>query len=208
MVLLIETWTPACSCDSDCTSCSIERPDSESRCSIQVSGNASAALCPCSRRASSETKGLTIGGLERAMSAITRIRLLGSRAATSSIWSAHTFGAVPLDRAGGDPDSDATQILDQRQPQHDGDGPQFPQLQRRHRLVGRHETGKALGVDPAVAVRDRLEREIVDTWQPDRGAVRQIGAVRGCTPWADAVWPCGSALRSGRNCRAAIPTPA
>ena len=85
-MLLIETWTPACSWVSDCTSWSIEKPDSESRCSIQVSGKASAALCPCNRRANSATNEPTIGGFERAMSAITRIRLLGSLSAVSIIW--------------------------------------------------------------------------------------------------------------------------
>jgi hypothetical protein len=53
-----------------------------------VSGSASAALCPCRRRASSATNELTIGGFERAMSAITRIRLFGSCSATSIISSA------------------------------------------------------------------------------------------------------------------------
>ena len=57
MLLLIETWSAACCWFSDCTSCSMVRPDSDSRCSIQVSGNASAGLCPCSRRASSATNG-------------------------------------------------------------------------------------------------------------------------------------------------------
>ena len=78
MLLLIETWSAACCWFSSCTSCSMVRPDSASRCSIQVSGSASAALCPCSRRASSATNALVIGGSDRAMSAITRIRLFGS----------------------------------------------------------------------------------------------------------------------------------
>ena len=90
MLLLIETWSAACSWVSDCTSCSMVRPDSASRCSIQVSGKASGRLCPCSRRASSATNELTIGGLERAMSAVTRIRLFGSCSATSIIWSAQS----------------------------------------------------------------------------------------------------------------------
>ena len=89
MLLLIETWSPACSCVSDCTNCSIVKPDSKSRCSIHVSGNANAGLCPCSRRASSATNELTIGGLDRAMSAMTRIRLFGSCSATSIMRSAH-----------------------------------------------------------------------------------------------------------------------
>ena len=44
--------------------------------------------CPCNRRASSATNELTMGGLDRAMSAITRIRLFGSLSAISIIWSA------------------------------------------------------------------------------------------------------------------------
>jgi hypothetical protein len=89
MLFEIETCADACFCVSDCTSCSMVRPSSERRCSIQVSGSASAALCPCSRRASSATNELTIGGLERAMSATMRIRLFGSCSATAIIWSAH-----------------------------------------------------------------------------------------------------------------------
>ena len=88
MVLLIETWAAACSWVSACTSCSIEKPDSDSRCSIQVSGNARSGPCPCNRRVSSATNELTIGGFDRAISAITRIRLFGSCSAVSVIWSA------------------------------------------------------------------------------------------------------------------------
>ncbi len=51
---------------------SIVWPDSASRCSIQVSGSASAALWPCSRRANSATNALVSGGAERAMSATTQ----------------------------------------------------------------------------------------------------------------------------------------
>ena len=158
---------------SDCTSCSIVRPDSDSRCSIQVSGSASAALCPCSRRASSATNELTIGGFERAMSAITRIRLFGIVLGDVHHLVGPRIGPVPVDRAGRDPGADAAQVLDQRQPQHDRNRPQLAQLERRHRLVGRHEAGKALRVDPAVAVRDRLERDVVDARQPGGGPVRQ-----------------------------------
>ena len=65
------------------------RFDSARRCSIHVSGSASAGLCPCSRRANSETNDVVIGGSDRAMSATTRIRLLGSLSAMSVISSAH-----------------------------------------------------------------------------------------------------------------------
>ncbi|MFI5293843.1 MAG: hypothetical protein ACHQ0Y_02320 [Thermodesulfovibrionales bacterium] len=88
MLLLMETWSAACCWFSECTDCSIVRPDSERRCSIQVSGNARAGLCPCSRRVNSATNELTMGGSDRAMSAITRIRLFGSVSAVSVIWSA------------------------------------------------------------------------------------------------------------------------
>ena len=44
MLFAIETCTEASFWVSDCTSCSIVNPYSDSRCSIQVSGNASAAL--------------------------------------------------------------------------------------------------------------------------------------------------------------------
>jgi len=88
MLLLMETWSAACCWFPDCTNCSIVRPDSDNSCSIQVSDNAKAGLCPCSRRVNSETNGVVIGGLDRAMSAITRIRLFGSFSAISIIWSA------------------------------------------------------------------------------------------------------------------------
>ncbi len=78
----------ACCWFSDWINCSIVRPDSDSRCSIQVNGKASAGPRPCRRRASSATNALTIGGFERAMSAITSIRLFGSFSAVSVIWSA------------------------------------------------------------------------------------------------------------------------
>ncbi len=82
MLLLMETWSAACCWFSDCTSWAVDRPNSDSRCSIQCSGMARLALCPCSRRTSSATKALLMGGSDRAMSATTRIRLLGSFCAT------------------------------------------------------------------------------------------------------------------------------
>jgi hypothetical protein len=85
MVLLTETWSAAWRWFSSSTICSIVWLDSASRCSIHVSGKARAGPCPCRRRASSAMNGLTIGGLDRAMSAITRIRLFGSLSAISII---------------------------------------------------------------------------------------------------------------------------
>ena len=94
MLLLIETWLAACCWLSACTISSIEWPESPSHCSIQVSGNARVVLCPCNRRASSETNELDIGGLERTMSASTRTRLLGSDSATDVSRSAQ-LSAIP-----------------------------------------------------------------------------------------------------------------
>ena len=85
---LMETWSVACRWFSDRTSSSIVNPDSESLCSIHVSGKANAGPCPCKRRANSAINELTIGGFDRAMSAITRIRFFGSFSATSVILSA------------------------------------------------------------------------------------------------------------------------
>src|ERR1700722_19975975 len=80
MQLLIETCSIACCCESEWINCAIVNPDSDNHCSIQVRGKARAraALCPCNRRTNSETKEPPMGGFERAISAITRIRLLGS----------------------------------------------------------------------------------------------------------------------------------
>ncbi|MCY1181531.1 hypothetical protein D9M73_220400 [compost metagenome] len=59
------------------------RPDSPSVCSIHAMGNISAALCPCSRRASSATNDGVIGGADRAMSATVNTTLLASRSVIS-----------------------------------------------------------------------------------------------------------------------------
>ena len=88
MLLLIDTWSAACCWFSDRTMESIVWPSSDTRCSIQVRGRASAGLLPCRRRANSATKEPTIGASDRAMSAITRTTLLGSFSATAVIWSA------------------------------------------------------------------------------------------------------------------------
>ena len=53
---------------------------------------------------------------------------------------------------GGDPGGNASQILDQSQAQHDGDGPQFPQLQGGDGLVGGNETVETFRIHPSIAV--------------------------------------------------------
>ena len=132
MLLLTETWSAACCWFSDCTSCSIVEPDSDSRCSIHVSGSASAEVRPCRRRTSSATKGPAIGGSDRAMSAMiedeaVRIALGGRDHAVRP--------RLARDRARARPAAiriaDAPQVLDQREPQHDRYRPQLAELERR-----------------------------------------------------------------------------
>ena len=84
-------------------------------------------------------------------------------------------GEVPVDASGDDPCSDAPEILDQRQAQHDGDGPQFAERQDGHRLVGRHETAETSRVHPSIAVRDRFMRDVVHARKPGRRSVQQAG---------------------------------
>jgi hypothetical protein len=87
MLLLIETWSAACCWFSDCTNARWSGPLRQAAArSRSAAGPAPGP--PLQRRASSATKALTIGGFERAMSAITRIRLFGSFSAISVIWSA------------------------------------------------------------------------------------------------------------------------
>jgi hypothetical protein len=82
-------------------------------------------------------------------------------------------GEVPGDASGDDPCPDAPEILDQRQAQHDGDGPQFAQRQDGHHLVGRHETAETFRVHPSIAVRDRFMRDVVHARKSGRRSVQQ-----------------------------------
>ena len=84
-------------------------------------------------------------------------------------------GTVALDARAGDPRAHAPKVFDERQAQHDGNRPQFAQLEGRHRLVGRNEATEALGIHAAIPVRDRLQRNIVDARQARRGAAAQAG---------------------------------
>ena len=109
------------------------------------------------------------------MSAVTRMRLFGILLGYRRHLLRPDGGAVALDPRGGDPRTHAPQVLDESQAQHDGDGPQFAQLQRGHRLVGRHETSQALHVHPSIAVRDRFQRDVVHARQARRRAAAQAG---------------------------------
>ena len=77
-------------------------------------------------------------------------------------------GEVLVAAIGDETRADPTQVLDQRQPQHDRDRPQFAELERRDFLVGGDEAAQAFGVHPPVAVRDRVERDVVDARQSRR----------------------------------------
>ncbi|MDE1927316.1 MAG: hypothetical protein KGL18_08655 [Burkholderiales bacterium] len=99
---------------------------------------------------------------------------------------AHAVGPqareVALDQAGRDARGDAAQVLDQRQPQHDGHGPQLAELQRLHRLVRGDEARQRAAAEAAVAMRHRMQREVVDARQAGvlaAGQARQLAAVAG-----------------------------
>ena len=117
-------------------------------------------------------------------------------------------GEVSVDPVGGDPGCNAPEILDQRQAQHDGDGPQFAQLQGGDRLVGCDETAETFRIHPPIAVRDRLQRDVIHARKPGRWTVQQARQFPAVTLWQVPSWPCESVLRSDRSCRAAIPRPA
>ena len=73
----------------------------------------------------------------------------------------------------GDPCRDAAQILNQRQPQHDRDGPQLAQLEGGDILVGGDEAAQGLRVHPAVAMGDDLQGQVIDPRQTGRWALAQ-----------------------------------
>jgi len=99
-------------------------------------------------------------------------------------------GQAAVGAAGGHLHRDATQVLDQRQPQHDREGPELAEQQRTHRLVGRDEAGQRSELEPAVAVRHGLHRQVIDPRQTRArpGAqARQLAAVaRGQEPCSTA----------------------
>jgi len=89
-------------------------------------------------------------------------------------------GQVPIHPVGGDLHRDPAQILDQRQAQHDGDGPQFAQPQRGDCLAGDNETAETVRVDPSIAVRDGLQGDAIDAREARRtalGQARQFPAI-------------------------------
>ncbi|MDT4817730.1 hypothetical protein FQZ97_508130 [compost metagenome] len=90
------------------------------------------------------------------------------------------IGQVAVIPVGHDARGHAAQVLDQRQAQHDGNGPEFAELQWRHRLVGGDETAEAVAVHSSIAVGDGFQGDVVDPWQSlgaAGGQVRQLAAV-------------------------------
>ena len=117
-------------------------------------------------------------------------------------------GEVALGGAGGDARGHAPQVLDQRQAQHDGDGPELAQARAARRSDTRRRSAagfpRRAGHRRARSLRARCRRRAAALpTVPPAGA-----AARGCRPWAGGACRCAPALRSGGNCRAAIPRPA
>ena len=82
-------------------------------------------------------------------------------------------GLIALDPACRDTHRHPSQIFNQRQPQHDGNRPQFAQIERRDGLIRRHEAAESGFVDTAIAVRHGFQRDGVDARQPTGTAMRQ-----------------------------------
>ena len=195
MLLLIETWLAACFWFSDCTICWMVQPVSERRCSIQVSGRVRDGPWPCRRRVSSATN----AAIHRRVGArhvgddhdqVFRIPLGGLDQLVGP-----GVGAVAADAVSGDARRDAAQVFDQREAQHDRQRPQLAEGQRGDGLVGGDKAGEALGIDPAVAVRDDFQRDVVDAGKTGGRAGRQARQLAAVALWADAAWRCESALR-------------
>ncbi|MNV55090.1 hypothetical protein D3C71_1473140 [compost metagenome] len=75
----------------------------------------------------------------------------------------------------GQPDRHAPQVFDQGQAHHDGDGPEFAQLQGLDPLISGHERTDPVGIDPRIAMRDHLQRDVVHPGQPLGRAGGQLG---------------------------------
>jgi hypothetical protein len=107
---------------------------------------------------------LPTSGVDRAMSAMTRTRLFGSRSAVSIIRSAHSLARSrsSLPAATRTPTRRRFSIKASRSMIGMA---QLAELQRGHRLVGGDEAAQAISVDASIAVRDSLERDVVHARQ-------------------------------------------
>ncbi len=76
---------------------------------------------------------------------------------------------------GQDPVGQDAQVLEQRELEHAGQGPELADRERRHRLEGEDEAGETFGVETPVAVTDQFERQGVDTCPAGELACRELG---------------------------------
>ena len=70
---------------------------------------------------------------------------------------------------------DTAKVVDQEDPQADGDRPELAEGQRLDLLVGRHQATKAVGVEPTVGVGDVGPRQTKDARIALQRSVRQLG---------------------------------
>ena len=75
-------------------------------------------------------------------------------------------GLVRVDPVRCDPGRDAAKVLDQGQPEHDGDRPELAESEGGHGLVCLDERGEDVKVDAPVVVRDQLAGDVVDAGEP------------------------------------------
>ena len=80
---------------------------------------------------------------------------------------------VPVDSPRRDTQRHAAEVLDQGEPQHDRDRPELPEIQWRDAFVGSNETSQAHQVDPPVAMRNGLERDVPDPGETRRRSIRE-----------------------------------
>ena len=124
------------------------------------------------------------------------------------------IGQVALHAVVGHARSDAAQVFDQGQAQHDGHGPQFTQRERGDVLVSLDEVAQVFQVDPAVAMRDDFQRNFIHArtarvharrqpWQLLAVVLRQV-APRGADLLFDQVKIIQQPFRGGRNLASAF----
>ncbi|MCY1279161.1 hypothetical protein D9M70_279060 [compost metagenome] len=75
------------------------------------------------------------------------------------------IGQAAVIPVGHDARGHAAQVFDQRQAQHDGNGPEFAELERCHGLIGGDKTAEAVAVHPSIAVGNGLKRNVIDPRQ-------------------------------------------
>jgi hypothetical protein len=207
MLLLIETWSAACCWFSECTNCSMVRPDSDkllfnpgerqaragpgpasgARVPQQTRSPSAGSTAPCRRPPESGSSGLR-GDLRHLVGPIDRrgfdsILSAAIRAATRRRFSIRARRSMM------------------------GMAHKLAQFQGSHRLVGGYETAEVFRIHPPISVRDRLQRDVIHPRKPGRWAVQQARQFPAVTPWAGVAWPFESVPRSNRSCRAAILPP-